>query len=1613
MKLRLPNPKHFSKTILLSWILKPLLRPAYWLLLLLRKFIPGFKRLPNFFQETISILLIFTTIFTSIAGFITFSPFTKEAEAAWFNDDWSYRKPITFTHNANVTNTYIQLDIDTTEAPDKFQADCGDVRFTDFAGNILNYYLDSGAGACDTNSTDFDVLIPSIVNGANIIYMYYGNPSALDGTDTTSLSSQGFSETTPSGGAGSAGTEVKSPTPTLYWKFDDAQGTTAQDSTQNNLDGTVSDSTNWRSEDMCLSSRCLWFDGTNNDNVTKSDDPKLDFAASDNFTVQAWVKRNGVSSANNFILTKAQAGYTGYKLYQDASGDYCFDVRDGTNTDTACTSAVDFDDDGWHLVSGVKAGTSSITLYVDGKQRAQDASISATGTLANTGALYIGVDLDGTSNEWLGFIDDVKVYRDETARTASQVQADYNARGNKEGASVSAGQLNQPGALNNGLVGYWNMDETSGNRSDSSGNGTTLTDTNTVTSTLGKFRNSGLFSAASSEYLTASDNSAVSTGDIDFTLSAWVYLNAGAGAANRTIIDKEQQSLSTGEYRLRYTASGTTFTFDIFDSGANNVGTVSATSTAVATQTWYFVTAWHDANANTVNIQVNNGTIHSSATTGAPTDTGARFGIGAEQWSFSGFWDGSIDDARMYKRVLSATNRSQLYNWGPSPVGHWKMDDKVRGNAQTIIDSSGNRNNGTTSDGANDTGMDCTVTGRFGTGCSVDGTDDNVDAGSGSSLDFTVNEFSISFWLKTTTASVNSYLISKYKSTDAGGYLVYITSGKINLFVETTSASNFAARASSSNINDGRWHHIEAVAKRNSSGNITTSTIQLYVDGVIETAGTTQSAGTVSNVTCAATCNLTFGSSSNSTFFYNGQLDDVRIYDYARTPSQALEDMNSGQPAPNSFGSSSASGLSGSALGYWKFEQGYGTTANNSGNLGSAVAGTLNNMASPATSTSGWTTSGKIGKALSFDGSDDFVSTSRSALVSGLTFSAWIKTSSSDATSAYQGNAAQNIIGDNTDNVVLGFGVHNGKVRYNHFNSTWTAVDGNSTVNNNAWHHIAVTHDASSGVITIYVDGKSDGTGSKTYNSTLAAFNRIGGGYLNGIGTNTGDLFTGQIDEPKIYDFVLTADQIKLDMNQNSAQAWGAISSNSSNEPNSAANEYCIPGDSSTCTAPVGRWDFEEKTGATAFDTSTSENNLTLTNSPTYGNGNGGAVINFAGSDAHLTRADDADFDFSAGGSFTLEAFIKHNTASAAETILVKHNEAGYKLNMESDGDITCGIDYDATYTPTDSVTSILATYDDNKWHHIACVKNANTSLTLYIDGVSVGTPDTSLTNSTLVNSDPLYVGIDSDGTSNDFIGSIDNIRIYNYARSQSQVAWDYNKGKPVAHWRFDECQGTTIRDSSGNATTGTWSGSGGTNTSAGTCSTAGTAWGDGVSGKKNYSLEFDGADDVVTTSDNSNNILDMTSDFSINAWVYLTADNATLKGIVEKRDTSISLEYFLYLDASEVPNFGFYDGVSRQISAINSLPLSSWHHIVGTFDNTNDLFKIYVDGILKNQAAVTQVPLAGTNGFRFGSGYPGNEFLPGKIDDVQIYKYALTDTQVKSLYNNGATSFGPASGAP
>lgn len=145
----------------------------------------------------------------------------------------------------------------------------------------------------------------------------------------------------------------------------------------------------------------------------------------------------------------------------------------------------------------------------------------------------------------------------------------------------------------------------------------------------------------------------------------------------------------------------------------------------------------------------------------------------------------------------------------------------------------------------------------------------------------------------------------------------------------------------------------------------------------------------------------------------------------------------------------------------------------------------------------------------------------RIAMTGSQTRLAFVKTTSTDATNGYDGNAALTIFGDLTANVWESFGIHNGKARYTRFNnSAWQTFDSTTSVNDGNWHLIAVTYNSSTLAVEIYVDGVDDGGG------TMTAHQNQGGVNWLLVGYNSLDKYDGDIAHAALFGTVLTPQDI-------------------------------------------------------------------------------------------------------------------------------------------------------------------------------------------------------------------------------------------------------------------------------------------------------------------------------------------------------------------------------------------------------------------------------------------------------------------------------------------------------
>jgi hypothetical protein len=220
------------------------------------------------------------------------------------------------------------------------------------------------------------------------------------------------------------------------------------------------------------------------------------------------------------------------------------------------------------------------------------------------------------------------------------------------------------GLLNN-LIGYWGLDEAAGanNALDKHSNALTLTHAASPGSSTGKVYAGARTLNGSTQSFSRTSETLLQSGDVDYTLAAWVYLSAVN--INHAIVSKYVPYIDE-EFILYYNyndwAPAPYFTW-IFGGGV-----VRATSFGAASaNTWYLVVAWHDSVANQLGISVN-GTENTASYSAGVTVTGAAFRVGLENTIYP--FSGRIGPVSLWKSagggggVLNSTKRTTLYNAG-------------------------------------------------------------------------------------------------------------------------------------------------------------------------------------------------------------------------------------------------------------------------------------------------------------------------------------------------------------------------------------------------------------------------------------------------------------------------------------------------------------------------------------------------------------------------------------------------------------------------------------------------------------------------------------------------------------------------------------------------------------------------------------------------------------------------------------------------------------------------------------------------------------------------------------------------------------------------------------
>jgi hypothetical protein len=225
------------------------------------------------------------------------------------------------------------------------------------------------------------------------------------------------------------------------------------------------------------------------------------------------------------------------------------------------------------------------------------------------------------------------------------------------------GALGTGSSLNDDIVAFWKLGEAAGSLRVDSVTGYNLSENNgPISQATGKIGNAVQLTSASSHFLNTSDTDDLSAGSTDITIAAWVYLDS---LGTMTYASKWLNTGSNFEYAMQHDSGNNRFRFFVSSNGSGFTDLVGSSSGAISTATWYFVVMWFDTAAQTIYIQVNNGTVDSkNIAVSALHDGTADFLISGINNGGAQLFNGRVDAVGVWRRVLTTSERSELYNSG-------------------------------------------------------------------------------------------------------------------------------------------------------------------------------------------------------------------------------------------------------------------------------------------------------------------------------------------------------------------------------------------------------------------------------------------------------------------------------------------------------------------------------------------------------------------------------------------------------------------------------------------------------------------------------------------------------------------------------------------------------------------------------------------------------------------------------------------------------------------------------------------------------------------------------------------------------------------------------------
>lgn len=174
------------------------------------------------------------------------------------------------------------------------------------------------------------------------------------------------------------------------------------------------------------------------------------------------------------------------------------------------------------------------------------------------------------------------------------------------------------------------------------------------------------------------------------------------------------------------------------------------------------------------------------------------------------------------------------------------------------------------------------------------------------------------------------------------------------------------------------------------------------------------------------------------------------------------------------------------------------------------------------------------------------------------------------------------------------------------------------------------------------------------------------------------------------------------------------------------------------------------------------------------------------------------------------------------------------------------------------------------------------------------------------------------------------------------------------------------------------------------------------VSGIVNEGVQISGADANGTADAGTWNPMSITEELTVSLWVNWNGTNGDWQGLVAKRDywTDDGVQWQLQVDINSADVvFGSTHGSIRAEDALEND--EQWQHVVATY--ADGVATIYIDGSRMSQGDFDPAEGSGASIVIGNTQLDYEMYLNGVLDDIKIFNYAVTETDVAEMYFNGS----------